>query len=177
MMMTVMINLVYDMSFYLTLSSHDNNSIKSFNGGDFTVQLYNIIDLKTDEWEVALVEMSYSGQNFHNLPTDSSIITVRAPHKAVPFENDYLITYDQAMDLWIKIGEGSDEVMIKIPRQHYNWRTFKETIFLQYKHTFGFLMITDEIFSISGVKEGEFTLTFSNGFIQLFSMNVKNYNI
>jgi len=76
-MMTVMINLVYDMSFYLTLSSHDNNSIKSFNGGDFTVQLYNIIDLKTDEWEVALVEMSYSGQNFHNLPTDSSIITVR----------------------------------------------------------------------------------------------------
>ena len=53
------------MSFYLMLSSEGCNDIYTSNhGGNFKVQLDHVLDMKSESWEVALVELSYTGETF-----------------------------------------------------------------------------------------------------------------
>ena len=57
-------------SFYYALNSDGSKDIHTDNhGGDFTVELYDAMDLQ-GAWEVALVEMSYFGQRFANVPEE-----------------------------------------------------------------------------------------------------------
>src|SRR5271156_6190150 len=89
------------MSFYLTLSSDDSkNTFPNNHGGDFKVQLQHTLDLRSEPWEVALVDMIYTGQAFSNLTTEDSLITLQVSGKPV-FDNDYIIPYDKMMNLWV----------------------------------------------------------------------------
>src|SRR5438552_19120881 len=55
-------------SFYHALNSDGRKNMHVDNhGGDFTVELYDTMDLH-GAWEVTLVEMSYFGQQFPNVP-------------------------------------------------------------------------------------------------------------
>ncbi len=78
--------------------SHNPND----HGGDFKVTLYHVLDMKTEAWEVALVEMSYNGQTFPNLSSENSEVSIRAYGKP-EFENDYIIPWDQAIDLYVEV--------------------------------------------------------------------------
>src|SRR3977135_3787378 len=91
---------VLTMSFYLTLSSEGSKETFPTNqGGDFKVQLDRTLDMRGQCWEVALVEMIYTGQIFPNLSIEDGQVTLKASGEP-QFENDdYFITYDQALDL------------------------------------------------------------------------------
>ena len=53
------------MSFYLTLSSDGcRDAFPNNHGGDFMVRLEHALDMRGDAWEVALVDMMYTGQAF-----------------------------------------------------------------------------------------------------------------
>ena len=80
------------MSFYLTLSSDGTKEMfRNNHGGDFRVQLDHILDMRSQAWEVALVEMIYTGQAFPNIPTQDSVVVLNATDKS-QFENDYILT-------------------------------------------------------------------------------------
>jgi len=56
------------MSFYLMLSSDGSRDTYPNNqGGDFKVQLDHVLDMRSEPWEAALVEMTYTGQHFPKL--------------------------------------------------------------------------------------------------------------
>src|SRR3977135_4506793 len=78
---------VLTMSFYLTLSSEGSKETFPTNqGGDFKVQLDRTLDMRGQCWEVALVEMIYTGQAF--LSIEDSQVTLKASGEP-QFENDY----------------------------------------------------------------------------------------
>ena len=82
------------MSFYLTLSSDGSkDTFPNNHGGDFSVQLQHTLDLRSEPWEVALVDMIYTGQAFPNLPIEDSVVTLKVSGKPA-YENNYFITYD-----------------------------------------------------------------------------------
>lgn len=127
------------MSFYLMLSSDGSrDTFPANHGGDFKVQLDHTLDMRSEPWEVALVEMMYTGQAFPNISSEDSLITLKMSGKP-QFENDYFITYDAALDLWLSfktekfMGVGAKRetvknVKIDLPRQHYTWESFVETL-------------------------------------------------
>ena len=128
------------MSFYLTLSSDGTKEMfRNNHGGDFRVQLDHILDMRSQAWEIALVEMIYTGQAFPNIPTQDSVVVLKATDKP-QFENDYILTFDQTINFWISFTAerynpsapgGRDrlkDVLIYLPRQHYSWTTFVETL-------------------------------------------------
>src|SRR6266853_2726552 len=135
------------MSFYLMLSSDGSRDTYPNNhGGDFKVQLDHVLDMRSEPWEAALVEMTYTGQHFPNLSVQDEMITVHASGKP-EFENDYIITFDQAKDLkaWFyvfeRIGEldqkrGVKGAVFSLPCQHYSWRTFVDTFTALYREKF-----------------------------------------
>ena len=89
------------MSFYLTLTSDGNSDTFPANhGGDFKVQLDQTLDMRHHNWEVALVEMLYTGQTFPNLSVDDTHITLKTGTNP-KYDNDYFLTYDQTLDLWL----------------------------------------------------------------------------
>src|SRR5271154_6349864 len=143
------------MSFYLMLSSSGSRNPND-HGGDFKVTLDHVLDMKTEAWEVALVEMSYSGQAFSNLSPENSEVFVRASGKP-EFQNDYIITWDQALDLYVEVkqtsaraghpGPSNKYAYLEFPRQHYSWTSFKETFEKMYKEK-----IDSEIY----IKDNEF---------------------
>jgi hypothetical protein len=91
--------LFINMSFYLMLSSDGcKETFMNNHGGDFTVQLDKTLDMRGESWEVALVDMIYTGQAFPNLPVEDVEITLKVEGKP-QYENQYFITYDQTMDL------------------------------------------------------------------------------
>src|SRR5271154_4941495 len=125
------------MSFYLTVSSDaSKDTFPNNHGGDFKVQLDHGLDMRSQPWEVALVEMAHVGQAFPNLSTQNSVVNIRASGTP-PFENDYIITWDQALELSVEVKRGpvqylmgvpkSQYVWFSFPRQHYSWASFKET--------------------------------------------------
>src|ERR1700722_1842712 len=74
--------LYFNMSFYLMLSSDGCRDIFPTNqGGDFKVQLDRTLDMRSHDWEVALVEMIYTGQSFPNISTEDAKITLKARGK------------------------------------------------------------------------------------------------
>jgi hypothetical protein len=127
---------VLTMSFYLTLTSDGcRDAFPNNHGGDFMVQLEHTLDMRGHDWEVALVDMMYTGQAFPNLPVEDSEVRLQVSGKPT-FENDYIITYDQTVNLWLKFDAGrrapSDRneksTWIIFPRQHYSWTSFIETL-------------------------------------------------
>ena len=126
------------MSFHLMLSSEAGKDTYPENhGGDFKVLLNRTIDCKTEAWEVALLEMSLTGQAFPNIPSDKASITVRSFGRPI-WENDYIITYAKIFDTYAtfrytKVIEGGQmtdikPIVVKLPQRHYNLRTFKEAL-------------------------------------------------
>ena len=82
--------------FYVSLaSSMDRGGAP----GDFTVDFPVEIDCCNTPYEVALTEMSYTGQVFPNLPSQFSSMSVRL-HDTAPkqYQNDYIMTWDEAVD-------------------------------------------------------------------------------
>src|SRR5271156_5330556 len=130
---------ILTMSFYLTLSSDGSkDTFPNNHGGDFSVQLQHTLDLRSEPWEVALVDMMYTGQAFPNLPIEDSVVTLKVSGKPA-YENDYFITYDQAENLWIYYkleamtgGSAGPRTIVKsttvnLPKQHYSWPVFVDT--------------------------------------------------
>ena len=176
------------MSFYLMLSSDGSKSTYPTNqGGDFKIMLDNVLDMKSQPWEVALVEMSYIGQTFPNMSTECSSINIQTWGKP-EFENDYIITYEQTYDLWIqftlktKIGhlDGFIKTLkVEFPRQHFSWTSFKEILKEYYgSNRFGenwptFVTIKDSLFTFSIQRDDVNTLfqcDFSPSFAKLFNI-------
>ena len=61
--------------------------------GDFQSDLHSELDFR-DGWEVALSDMTYTGQGFKNVPTDKASISVSSRHKNI-YDDDYALTWDQ----------------------------------------------------------------------------------
>ena len=64
------------------------------------MQLDHILDMRLQAWEVALMEMMYTGQAFPNIPTQDSVVVLKATDKP-QFENDYILTFDQTINFRI----------------------------------------------------------------------------
>ena len=179
------------MSFYLTLTSDGSKGTFPANhGGDFKVQLDQTLDMRSQPWEVALVDMLYTGQAFPNLPTDDSQVTLKAGGKP-KFENDYFITYDQTLDLWLKFwlerrspDSTLGRILLKhasfyLPRQHYSWPAFVDTLkFLCYqKFNMAQVNLSETEFQFSETNEGLdniFSMKMSKDFSDLFGIDL-NY--
>ena len=140
------------MSFNLTVSSDaSKDTFPNNHGGGFKVQLNNALDMRSQPWEVALVEMSYSGQAFPNLSSENSSVSVRASGKP-EFQNDYIITWGQTHDLYVEVkqtpgradhpGPVNKYAYLEFPRQHYSWTSFAETFKKMYKEKF----LRDELY-------------------------------
>ena len=117
------------MSFYLTLSSE----LGTGQPGDFQSELHNDFDFR-DGWEVALADMTYTGQGFKNVPTENANITVTSRHKNF-YDDDYCITWDQAREWSIALNHYRVKVdfngtttkdrfeieYVRLPQQHCSW--------------------------------------------------------
>jgi hypothetical protein len=123
------------MSFYMTLSSDGcKDAFPNNHGGDFMVQLDKILDMRGYTWEVALVEMIYTGQAFPNLGIEDSQITLKVSGKP-QYENDYIITYDQVPSMRLSFSKELNHFPntlktcdINLPLKHYSFPTFIETL-------------------------------------------------
>ena len=121
------------MFFYLTLSSDGCNETYSGNhSGDFTIELNQTLDMRSQPWEVALVDMIYTGQAFPNVSNKDSLITLNVLGKP-KFHNDYIITYEQTFNLWLSFKSWIDgkeyfKPKVYLTKKHYSWLTFIEEI-------------------------------------------------
>src|SRR5438093_4361533 len=124
-------------SFYLTLNSdgsldtHPNN-----NGGNFVIELYEEVYLP-GIWEVALVEMSYFGQNFPNLPSDYNTIEVSSVAQDA-HQTDFVLHYHEVEDFYVTLeirylvlssGQWTPWLMPIVwrpPKQHYSFADLLE---------------------------------------------------
>src|SRR5438552_18430866 len=88
-------------SFYHTLNSDGSKAIHNNNhGGDFTVELYDTMDLN-GYWEVSLVEMSYFGQRFANVPEEYGKIQLTSSAKEL-FNTQFIFHYHEFDDLYLE---------------------------------------------------------------------------
>ena len=88
-------------SFYHTLNSDGSKAIHNNNhGGDFTVELYDTMDLN-GYWEVSLVEMSYFGQRFANVPEEyGKIELTSSAQKSYLIHNSFSIIMSLMIYIW-----------------------------------------------------------------------------
>ena len=139
----------FNMSFYLSLSSRGSKDVFSNNhGGDFQTLLNHPLDLQTDAWEVALAEMTYSGQTFPNIQPEETLVTLRYNGRP-PFNKDYVISYEQSLKLSVTFGLYAvdcespltytkiREVHIQFPPQNYTWLNFTDMFTEMYLNKFG----------------------------------------
>src|SRR2546428_3728501 len=154
------------MSFYLMLSSDGCREVyPDNNGGDFNIIFDNAIDMKSDSWEVALVEIKYTGQLFPNLPTIDALITTAVSGKP-KFEDQYIITSDKAHQLHFSFHSNEKDKYFKFPIQHYTWTSFKQTFLDWYRNEVSrHITITDEEFEFVDRKHTNFTIKFSDAFM------------
>ena len=89
-------------SFYLTVNSdgsldtHPNNY-----GGNFKMELYEEMYLP-GMWEMAVVEMSYFGQHFPNLPSHYNTIEVSNIVQDA-YQTEFVIRYHEADDFYLTL--------------------------------------------------------------------------
>src|SRR5277367_1447375 len=76
--------------------THPNN-----HGGDFTVELHNTVDLP-GAWEVALVEMSYDGQYFSNIPTEYGRVPVSVAKRKAQ-STRLILNYGKVKDMYMQV--------------------------------------------------------------------------
>jgi hypothetical protein len=173
------------MSFYLTLSSDGcKDTFPRNHGGDFKIQLEHTLDMRGSKWEVALVEMMYTGQAFPNLSIEDSEVRLRACGKPI-FENDYIITYDETFQLWISlkserrlVPQSTKTTNIYLPKQHYSWSLFVETLkrlcFEQFN--IGMVDLNENEFQFSEKNltlDKLFNMSMSDTFIEKFGIDKK----
>ena len=177
------------MSFYLTLSSDTSrDTFPNNHGGDFKIQLDHVLDMRSQPWEVALVEMQYTGQAFPNLSTENAQVTLQASGKP-EFQNDYIITWDQAHDLTVEVireklmqnrpGPAWRYTWIEFPRKHYSWNSFVETFKKLYKEKSNSdeLYIKDTSFYFRERNHEDntrFAIKMSDNFKKLFGIQAKD---
>ena len=120
------------MSFYLTLSSDTSrDTFPNNHGGDFKIQLDHVLDMRSQPWEVALVEMQYTGQAFPNLSTENSKVTLQASGKP-EFQNDYIITWDQASDLELIANQYPTSEWMAPPRKTASYQFSTKALLLDF---------------------------------------------
>ena len=89
-------------SFYHSINSDGSKYIhKDNHGGDFTVELYDTMDLHGN-WEVALVEMSYYGQRFANVPEEYGEIQLTSSAREL-YNTQFIIHFHELDDLFIDV--------------------------------------------------------------------------
>ena len=119
-------------SFYVTLSS----DYPTYNEqpGDFKSELLHDVDMMTEQWEVALVDMTYTGQEFDYIPTEHTLITISSKQRT-EYEGDYVLLWDKASDLNIYIRHNFKinhdtfkNEHIRLTQQHYSWPCFKKSL-------------------------------------------------
>src|SRR5438552_8937141 len=89
-------------SFYHYVNSDGRKDIHENNhGGDFTVELYDTMDLHGN-WEVALVEMSYFGQRFANVPEEYGEIQLTSSAREL-YNTQFIIHFHELDDLFIDV--------------------------------------------------------------------------
>src|SRR5437773_4848799 len=181
----------FNMSFYLSLSSKGSKDVFPNNhGGDFQSLLNHPLDLQTDAWEVALVEMTYSGQTFPNIQSEETLVTLRYNGRP-PFNKDYVISYEQSLKLSVTFGLYAvdcesplvytkiREVHIQFPPQNYTWLNFTDMFTEMYLNKFGnSITITANRFKfVESHKEFKpfLHVKFSPYFVYLFHIDIHEY--
>ena len=116
--------------FYQTVTSDGSKGTReSSHGGDFTIDLYDELYFP-GEWEVALVEMSYVGQIFPNIPQEYAEVVISNSEKNT-YQTDFVVHFHQIDDEWEMrffindIRDWRFDKSIKIQRKHYTWYDFK----------------------------------------------------
>src|SRR3981189_98875 len=178
------------MSFYLTLSSDGcKETFPANHGGDFKVQLDNTLDMRGQPGEVALVDMLYTGQAFPNMPIADNQVTLKGSGKP-QFENDYFITFDQTLDLWLTFkserlspGSPGGRRVVKyadfyLPRQHYSWTAFVDTVkrLCQVEFSMAHVNLSETEFQFTEANKGLdnlFNMKISSDLGNLFGINMK----
>ena len=114
-------------SFYLTLTSDDGVGEQP---GDFTCELSDVLNF-SEGWEMALVELTYTGQEFDTIPTEHGLITITSKEK-LKYDANYVVFWHETWDLHIDIqhvmnatGKVFKKEVIRLPQQHYSWTFFK----------------------------------------------------
>lgn len=117
-------------SFYLTLSSEYGVGEQP---GDFTCELSDVLDF-SDGWEMALVELTYTGQEFDTIPTEHGLISITSKDK-LKYNGDYVVWWNETFDLHIRIEHVMNmtskvfkKELIRLPQQHYSWPFFKHAL-------------------------------------------------
>ena len=89
-------------SFYHSLNSDGSKNIHTSNhGGDFTVELYDTMELH-GAWEVALIEMSYFGQRFANVPEEYGKIQLVSSAKEL-YNTQFIVHYHELDDIFLTV--------------------------------------------------------------------------
>src|SRR6266566_1723143 len=117
--------------------THPNN-----HGGNFLVQLQENMYLP-GQWEVALVEMSYRGQNFPNISQNNLKVVLYHNGKR-SYLIKFIATYDEIYDCYfvtsniykkdLKVQRGAlafqweNERIHQLEKKHYTWNSFKQMI-------------------------------------------------
>jgi len=117
-------------AFNLLLTSNGcTNTYPNNYGGDFKIDMYEELHLQGN-WEVALSEMTYYGQDFVNIPNSArSMSMTHILVKEKP--RNYVIKWKDSKDFQIRIfktiiGKGYDDHVynIDIPQDNYTWEGF-----------------------------------------------------
>ena len=129
--------------------------------------------------------MIYTGQAFPNLAIEDSEVTLKVSGKP-KFENDYFLTYDQMMDMWISFRKDRHRVpnsvtysRIYLPRQHYSWTSFIETLkklYLQEFNNNGYINLSETQFAFTEKNitlDVIFTVDMSDDFRNTFGIATK----
>src|SRR6266853_2048800 len=89
-------------SFYHTVNSDGSRHIHPHNhGGDFTVEIYETMDLH-GAWEMALIEMSYFGQRFANVPEEYGKIQLTSSAKEL-YNTQFILYYHEFDDIFMGV--------------------------------------------------------------------------
>src|SRR5438552_3569242 len=93
-------------SFYHSINSDGCRDIhKGNHGGDFILELYDTMDLQSI-WAVALVEMSYYGQRFANVPEEHGEILLTSSAKEL-YNTQFILHFHEMDNLFIDVAFNS----------------------------------------------------------------------
>ena len=89
-------------SFYHSITSDGSRDTHPSNhGGNFTIELYDELHFPK-QWEVGLVEMTYTGQIFPNIPHQFGEVSISS-HRKGAYQTDFVLNYHQIDELEIRV--------------------------------------------------------------------------
>src|SRR6266853_5002685 len=178
-------------SFYHTVNSDGSRHIHPHNhGGDFTVELYDTMDLH-GAWEMALIEMSYFEQRFANVPEEYGKIQLTSSAKAL-YNTQFIVHYHEFDDLfltvhmwnrsrneWLQTGE----IKLNDKRQHCSFldltRIINSTKYHQKDSYRSFDVILELHYSSLTItvvtRKNSVAISLSDKLMKLFSITEKSY--